>query len=675
MFVRITEAKTEEDRERLFRFRYRIYADELNKKLPGMDHRQRIYRDAQDEHAHLLAAVDQDTGRIVGTTRTVRLESGALPEHMAPFLNMEPMGQALGPDAVSYTSAMMVDPAYRGKTVASLLALALYRNALRGGLLVDVCVSEIGLVRLYHQLGYRPYWHPFRPHASSGLRVPMVISVRDREYLQRVDSPFKIFCRATDDDRGETIRKIKGLYPLCVDPPVTPTEKRVLWASLAHAPVKEERLHLFHNFTEDEIEELLETYPQVAIAASESLYQEGEVERGMGVILSGRLGVSFDFRRNPHIIAVLGEGEVCGEMSSLLGIDRTANLVALEETRILFLPSNLLERLAKKDTAAAAKAGRNLAAILASRLHAMNRQVKTLMDRVPTRYMRSLETWDDFASTPALGPDSDQSYNITTLDDPSRELVRLERQAQLGRAMELYHLRKIGFQDGRTYLDLGSGPGLTSFMLARTFPGSRIIGVEPDPYLRNRAVELAMHQGLGDRCSFIEGKGETLPLEDNSVDYCYARFVFQHLPETDAVLKELARVTRPDGAVVVADVDDGGIVVHPEPADFEDFQDRTAEAQGRMGGDRHISRKLRQKMLAAGLTATRVDVAMMTPDEVPFAALVDAMFNFKEQTLRRSGLWKEKDQTVLDSLRALPGEPGAFLLVPIFFGSGLKPSD
>ncbi len=673
MFVRIIEAKTTEERDRLFRFRYRIYAEELKKQLPGMDHEARTYRDAQDEYAHLLAAVDQDTGRVVGTARTMRPSNGPLPEHIAAHLNMDPMIQGLGPDAVSYTSAMMVDPAYRGKTVASLLALALYRNALRGGVRVGICVSEIGLVRLYHQLGYRPYWHPFRPHAGSGLRVPMVIAVQDKGYLERVDSPFKGLCRTSDDDGGETIRLVKALYPLCEDPPVTPTEKRALWAALAHGPVTEEKLHIFQNFDEGEIEDLLETYPQMTIATGESLFREGETERGMGVILKGRLGVSFDFRRNPHILAVLGEGEVCGEMSSLLGTDRTANLVALEECRILYLPSNLLERLAAKDPSAAARAGRNLAAIIASRLQAMNQQMKTLLDRVPTRYIRTLETWEDYTSESA--PGSEQSYAITTLDDPDRELARLERQAQLGRAIELYHLRRVGFQDGRVFLDLGSGPGITSFMLARTFTDGRIIGIEPDPFLRQRAEELAAHQGLGDRCSFVEGRGESLPLDDESVDFCYARFVFQHLPNPDAVLKELARVTRPGGAVVIVDVDDAGVVVYPEPEGLEDFQDRTAEAQVRLGGDRHISRKLRELMFEAGLRAPRVEVAPVTPDDVPFKPLVDAAFSFKEQALRRSELWKDSDQEVLDELRSLPGRAGAFLYVPIFFGSGLKARD
>jgi len=124
---------------------------------------------------------------------------------------------------------------------------------------------------------------------------------------------------------------------------------------------------------------------------------------------------------------------------------------------------------------------------------------------------------------------------------------------------------------------------------------------------------------------------------------------------------------------VLMDVDDGGVVLHPAPEGLEDFQDRTLEAQRRLGGDRHISRRLRQLLVAAGFAGVRVDVAPLTPDEVPFAALVDAAFSFKEQALRRSGLWEERDAAVLEALRRLPGEPGAFLMVPIFFGSGLRP--
>jgi len=60
-----------------------------------MDHGRGTCQDHQDEYAQLLAAVDQDTGRIVGTARTMRPSHGPLPEHIASDLNMNPMTQAL----------------------------------------------------------------------------------------------------------------------------------------------------------------------------------------------------------------------------------------------------------------------------------------------------------------------------------------------------------------------------------------------------------------------------------------------------------------------------------------------------------------------------------------------------------------------------------------------------
>jgi hypothetical protein len=38
--------------------------------------------------------------------------------------------------------------------------------------------------------------------------------------------------------------------------------------------------------------------------------------------------------------------------------------------------------------------------------------------------------------------------------------------------------------------------------------------------------------------------------------------------------------------------------------------------------------------------------------------------------LKRAGLWRESDAAVLDQLYALADQPGAWMLIPVFFGHG-----
>lgn len=667
MFIRVEDVVSDGMREALYRFRYRIYAEELGKELPGMDHGNRVYQDDLDPVASLLVAVEQQDKRIVGTVRTIIAKDHSLTEMFAENVGVERLIRRLGADRVSYSGAFMVDREFRGKTVASILAMAGFRNEVRAGIAANVIVAELALVHLYYMLGYRPIGRPTRRAGTDGLRVPLVLAIADKAYLTKVESPFRHLLPDDLDDQGETAAVLKELYPDFQEPAVTPLEKRALWAALARGTEEERDEDVFGGLSSEVIQGLLSTLTTITLSPGERLYQVGETERGMGVILSGALGVTLEETEHPHYVAVLRQGQLCGEMAGLVAGGRTASLIALEDSELILLPHNLLEKLEKRDLGAAYKLSRNLNRLLGQRLSAMNRRyLEDLSERVPPKPI----------TAPAQPPEADEaslqeSYSIATLGDQEGEVERLEMQALLGWGLELKWLSRLGFRDGMTVLDLGSGPGLTSFMLARSYASSRFIGVEPEALLRERAVSKAHELGLSDRCRFVAGHGEEIPLPDNAVDGCYVRFVFQHVPRPMAILEELKRVTRPGGIIVVLDVDDGAIVVHPEPDGVHDFHARTAAAQAELGGDRHVCRKMVSYMTTVGLVHPRIEVEAVTSQDLPAKALVRAAFSFKAQILARSGLLTESDKELMEQLETLCESPDSWLLVPVFFCHGI----
>jgi SAM-dependent methyltransferase len=104
---------------------------------------------------------------------------------------------------------------------------------------------------------------------------------------------------------------------------------------------------------------------------------------------------------------------------------------------------------------------------------------------------------------------------------------------------------------GRVVLDAGAGTGLVGEELARAGARSLAVDLSAD-MLRWRRAE---------RPPAVAGDVTRLPLADGCVDAAVAAFVLNHLPDPGAGLAELARVTRPGGAVltaVFANVEDNG---------------------------------------------------------------------------------------------------------------------
>lgn len=88
-------------------------------------------------------------------------------------------------------------------------------------------------------------------------------------------------------------------------------------------------------------------------------------------------------------------------------------------------------------------------------------------------------------------------------------------------------------------LDIGTGTG--DFLSQAKQNGWQIIGVEPNEKARNIA--------LSKNVPFIE---DTSQLEDNTIDVVTMWHVLEHVPDVNAQIKELKRLLKPTGTIVVA---------------------------------------------------------------------------------------------------------------------------
>lgn len=74
---------------------------------------------------------------------------------------------------------------------------------------------------------------------------------------------------------------------------------------------------------------------------------------------------------------------------------------------------------------------------------------------------------------------------------------------------------------------------------------SEVIAVEPEPYLRERAVQMASKAPV--TVKLVDAVADALPFEDGSFDAAVAALVLCSVPDQARALAELHRVVRPGG--------------------------------------------------------------------------------------------------------------------------------
>jgi ubiquinone/menaquinone biosynthesis C-methylase UbiE len=165
-------------------------------------------------------------------------------------------------------------------------------------------------------------------------------------------------------------------------------------------------------------------------------------------------------------------------------------------------------------------------------------------------------------------------------------------------------------------LDLGCGIGETTRQLARKLDSPReVIGVELNTDLVEAARGFSL--GLKNRVAFEQGDAARLQFADNSFDFVFARYLLMHLPEPEAVLKEMLRVCRSGGVVAVQEPDFSFQRCYPDSWAYE----RLPDLLGRLFPDAFLGPKLWSFFETLGYSSSNV--------------LVDSVVEVNQNDLRR----------------------------------------
>ena len=162
------------------------------------------------------------------------------------------------------------------------------------------------------------------------------------------------------------------------------------------------------------------------------------------------------------------------------------------------------------------------------------------------------------------------------------------------------------------FLDVGTGPAQIPILLAQRCPEIHITAIDLSEEMLKIAKRHVADAGLTDRITLERVDAKTLPYPDNTFDGLISNSIVHHIHDSLRALKEMGRVMRPEGTVLIRDL------IRPEtPAAAQAFVDRYAAE------DTPYQRKLYYDSFLAAFTIAEVN-EMLTQMEMPDAVVVQS---------------------------------------------------
>lgn len=191
------------------------------------------------------------------------------------------------------------------------------------------------------------------------------------------------------------------------------------------------------------------------------------------------------------------------------------------------------------------------------------------------------------------------------LMESETEGMRLEKKTDVRETEN--QLRMTGLKPGMRALDAGAGTGAVARVMARLVgPAGAVVALDASPARLEQGEALARAEGI-ENLRFVQGDLLAPPLEKESFDFIWSRFVFEYLSDPDVVIDRLLELLKPGGILAVGDLD-GNMIFHDE---MEPDMEKTMGIMFdwfRLQGyfDPHAGRRLYRRFYQKGLSDIKV---------------------------------------------------------------------
>jgi ubiquinone/menaquinone biosynthesis C-methylase UbiE len=181
------------------------------------------------------------------------------------------------------------------------------------------------------------------------------------------------------------------------------------------------------------------------------------------------------------------------------------------------------------------------------------------------------------------------------MEDP-REAMRLELKVDAHAWVHRYLANHA--QAGAEVLSVGCGPGVILRQVCALDGSIRATGID----ISAERVQEAKRKNSGiPQLEFVCGDAQAMEFPSDRFDLVYSRMLLEYLKDKEGAVREMVRVCRRGGTVLLQDLDGQLLWHYPEDPVVQDTAERVVKALAATGFDPFVGRKLFWLAHKAGL--------------------------------------------------------------------------
>src|SRR4051812_44441253 len=181
------------------------------------------------------------------------------------------------------------------------------------------------------------------------------------------------------------------------------------------------------------------------------------------------------------------------------------------------------------------------------------------------------------------------------MEDP-REAIRLELKVDARAWVQRYLAHRV--QGNAEVLSVGCGPGVILREVCGLDPSIRAVGIDISA---ERVREATQKNAEIPRLEFVRGDAQAMEFPADRFDLVYSRMLFEYLKDKSAAAREMVRVCKRGGTVLLQDLDGQLLWHYPEDPDVQRTVKRVVQGLAATGFDPFVGRKLFFLAQQAGL--------------------------------------------------------------------------